>query len=966
MSKLPTNLTVDIVNNMFNLHATPISIKQIALNALGLVLDEVDIVDGTNAFTFLLEAGATMSCANMLKSDSVTRQLYGKLAMYDLELYRHLSDKDYIGRFASAGKSAVKLALPLNDVLKYAVYLAGETTTRYITIPRNTIFKVNGAPMGTCYPINIEILPFNVIQCRYDISEINPLYTLDTNILKNRIVTIRNIEYLEISIPVLQFDVSSNTYPLSGFVDFTQKIYFGDSFYFARVYVNNGTGIWTEVNTTHSPIIFDNQKPTAVLKVADGVLYVSFPDVYISNGSISGAVRVDVYTTLGDMNLDLSLISSTKFSMTWDEAVKYIDTTSVAPLNKVNDLLCYSDSMLLGGRNGKTFTELKEQVIYHTTAALAPIRPSDIDIGLKTLGYSVSKYIDSVTDRLYVASKDLPLRTRNGLTTPVLASNTNVIIMPKWGTKGGSYRQSIAAHQTNRVTVKPNAIYSIDSGNVSLLNDHELTAIQTMSLADLCTYINAAKYTYSPFHYVLDYSYKTPVTRAYSLITPTISGRSFEDSNKIINYNITTDSATVAFNDGTYTLMLSAVIPNGLKNIHCQLRYIDTANDIVLYLNSVGVIYDSTAEFTFTLTSSLDIDRHDTIEFINFINSLNINTAVNLQLETVFEVFYLVDGVKTTAPTLFDDKFLLSNIMASVIGATYETITVTFGNRLNNLYVPTVEQLVPPMPLTHQQTVYSKYTDIVYEKDNNGYSRYTVDSHGGVAFIVKHNIGDTVLGSDGQPIILHNIGDPIVDSFGNALTAVSEENSKYQIGITMFNAKYKFAKASSTVAYRDAIPNVIKGYLENEIIPAAGKLAERTELLYKPMGLADIINVVLDGTQTTYISSALHFNVVYYVTDKIRDDNNIQKRITELTRNIISMYLTLNQIAISAIQKALLDIQIEGIINVQIVNFLDNNVSLVTILDKGAAFTIDEVLTVLPDGTLDVKDLVDIRFKKGD
>lgn len=958
-----TTATQKIIDNIARYSKNPSSIQQGVLNVLEEVLTDYDIVDATSPFMTLLEASATAAAASIAAGESIVRKLYPILATSVDDLYHHMSDKDYIGRFATPAKTEVKMMLPLKELLDYAVYLNNNDLVRLVIIPRNTQIMVNGIYLGTNYPINIEILPHDVIQVKYDISEDSPLEVLTTNILMHRIITYQNVTYLEVTIPVYQFKVISSSYPLDGTSDFKQVIMFTDLFYYARVYIDRGNQVWTEILTTHTPIVYDINKPTAVLKVVDNSLTVSLPDIYNSLNLLGVTIRIDIYSTRGSMDIDLSEIPYANFSAKWIDLNTFNTNVGVAPLNKINDMIFYANTRLVNGTMSRTLEQTREQVIYHTKSTIAPIRPGDINIGLKALGYVVQRYTDSVTDRVYIANKNLPYRERDGLFTSVLATNANIIIDVNGGIPTGSYQQSIVTNARNRATVKPEALYISTDTMVNMLTDVELNAITNLSSVDLCALINSNNYMYSPFHYVIDYTQVTLKARPYHLTDPKIIGRTFENANAIRNYNITTTSYGITLVGSTYFVTLVASIPQGITNVSCQLRYLDKSSGSAIYFNATGVMGLNAGTFTIGIPTSLDIDQLDNIEILDGFNILGNSATAFMALESVFDIFYLVAGNNVGSETIFDDLYVVIGNMPAVIGATHETITLQFGVPLVGLYTPTKDILKSSTYLKYTQDIYAVYNETIYAMGPFG-KEYTVDGDGKVVFTIVHNAGDTVMDDNGDPIILHHVGDIIYDVNGLPVKdPLSDNQLLRQVGLTLINGKYKFATHTDSSIYRDNIPYIVKGYLTDEIAPAAGKLHERTELYYKPMGVLYNLHVSLGGGEDAYVSSLLSFKITYYMSDENIDNISITNKINLTTRTIISEHISQSILSIAAVTKDLLDANGEYIVGFNIDKFLDGNISYMSIMDPGSTFSIAEELVVLPDGKLDVRDTVQVVFK---
>lgn len=168
----------------------PGNIQRTALDALEEAYDgEYDLTDPTNPFIFLLEASAVQAAAAGVQNDIALRKLYPTLAENEEDLYRHMADEDYIGRFALPSTATFSLLFSKEELIAQAVS-TGSTGVRLITIPRNTVFVVSETYFGIHYPINIRVLENDAIQVLYDTSLESPLETLTTNVVDSSIVSI--------------------------------------------------------------------------------------------------------------------------------------------------------------------------------------------------------------------------------------------------------------------------------------------------------------------------------------------------------------------------------------------------------------------------------------------------------------------------------------------------------------------------------------------------------------------------------------------------------------------------------------------------------------------------------------------------------------------------------------------------------------------------------------------------------
>lgn len=957
-----SNSTEKLKQNIALFGYNPASIVNIHLNQLQETNSGIDIEDASNPFMLLMEATATNTSCAIEASESIARELYPELAVTNNELYHHMSDKDYLNRFATPGITTIKVQLPVDLIKQHAIYPSINSISKVIVFPRNTSFIIDGYTFYINYPIIIELLPQDIIRVLYDTSEISPIEIIKSNILKSNYVLIENVNYLEISIPVYQYVISSSIYTVDNSFDFSQELIFEDQYFYARVYTSKDNKTWEEILTTHSYKVYDQSKPTANLKVLENSVIVSIPSIYSTLNLLGNEIRVDIYSTKGNIDLDLSVFSPNDFSMSWNDLNPYNNDPVIYTLNNINDVIIYSTDIISGGTNSISFDQLKNNVVYHANASIVPIRPSDIEIGLNELGYTVQKTIDSVTDRIYIASKNLPAIINNNSSVSIIASNTSIVFNEQDGVPGGISSNIIKTNGSNRSTILSKALYIVKDNIAKLLTDTQTTSLYNLPSNELVAELNNNNYYYSPFYYILDRTQLTFKSRAYHLDEPKITGRKFIDYNNKLNFTISTTDVNSILIDNTYVITLTAAIPLGLNNVHCLLRYFDTESSLDIYLVGNIVQNQTTLTVTFNIETNFDITQYDQITLTNLRNSNLITIPVLSNLEEEFDILYLVESNDATLTTQFDNLISSNFYQNSVIGVTYEKITIEFGVPLPYLYVPSRDLIQTKTYLTYTQNVYATYPEPVYQMNETG--RVITVVNGAVTFVKLHDIGDPILDGNGNPVILHTVGDFILDVNGNK---VVNPNSQYynlsEVGITLISAKYRFGTTNIIQTYYKNVARTIISFLNNEVAVAAGKLAERTELYYKPRSVTKNIKVSVGGNTEIFISSLLDFNITFYLIENAINDISIQTEIISATRNVILSYINNNTISTDKIIKDLTLMANNNIVSVEMKRFINDSYSILTLINSDESFNIGDVSRLNPDGTIDVIDSIVINFK---
>jgi hypothetical protein len=952
MTTSTTKLLLEKINQY---NTNPSSIQQGILDCLKTVLNGDDIVDPTSPFIFLMEAAATATAAAIIKSESVSRELYPRLALTEEELYHHISDKEFFNMFSKPSVSTINVLFPFDVLQAEAITLNNAINVKTVIVPKDTIFTVNNISLCSIYPIYINILEHDVVQVIYVNNEINTFLPLKSNLLKFNVVSYGGNKYLQVTIPVLQLNSISKIYALNSLTSFTQTIEFKDSFCYVKAYISKDKE-WVEILTTHSHKVYDITKPTLKLKVIDNLLTINLPDIYQTKKSANYSLRVDVYTTLGDLDIDLSQINSNNFSVKWIDYDIYNKTNN--PINKILDVIISSNDRLTGGSNSLSLEEKRERIIYRIDGFTSPIRLTDLKIDLEQKGYVFQKLIDSVTDRVFIASKNLPSRVIDGLSTSPLITNLAVTIDGELGKVGSQYRKSLLTHNDFRITVTPEAIYELVDNNTRLLTDSELTALKTLTGQQLCTKLNENKYFYSPFYYVIDFSQQYLTSAVYSL-SPKVIANNYMDSNPKRNYNVRTINYTINLINDEYILELVASKTADITDLNCQITFFDKANGRSFYINGVASIFNSEVTFQFKFKTNFNINLLNEIEILN-LQSNAVETAVNVNLTDKFNVIYYLnssDDLKTN----FDNIYFPNS--TNVVSIIYETLDISFGKKIEGLYCPVKDILVAGEFVKYTTDVYATYNEIIYETNSLG-RVYTIGLDGSVNFVIKHNIGDPILDGNGDNITIHRQGDFVLDTVGELIPVTGYMNGiKYILGVTVIDSKYLFATAKETKEYTDSIPLIIDDYINKELLTQRDELAERTELYYKPKGESSKLLVLIGDKDKLLVPSTISFKITYYLSYEGLNNEEILATIKRLTKILLSKHISKKTISVAELTAELMQLKVEQVKGFSIDEFLPDNLPIVTVVDSGKTFSIDKELVVIPDSSLDVVDKVDIQFK---
>ena len=147
-----------IKDRMRELEHNPASIQRIILETLREVHDEdIEVIDSATPFGFLLQSSAVVTSAAIDEAAALTRKQYAVEAQTEADLYLHMSDKDYLNRFAMPSRAKFTFAFDKEELLQKLVE-DPDLNIRKLIIPRNTKVTVNNITFTLQYPIEIRQL----------------------------------------------------------------------------------------------------------------------------------------------------------------------------------------------------------------------------------------------------------------------------------------------------------------------------------------------------------------------------------------------------------------------------------------------------------------------------------------------------------------------------------------------------------------------------------------------------------------------------------------------------------------------------------------------------------------------------------------------------------------------------------------------------------------------------------------
>lgn len=788
-----------------HLYANPLRIQAEALTRLqNHVLDGEEVVDGNNVFTFLLEFAASMTAGAAGEAINTFSSLYPSKAITSSDLYKHMSDFDYVNLFSTPASTKLTLMFERNFLINNAVQDSTNKSNYKIIIPSQSKFTIGTYEFGIHYPIEIiikkNITPSGTVDynsCTFTVlwktDEYTPLHTLASNVLEHRFFTREGVTLFCIDIPVYQFSTRVYNETISPTAGFIRRYPFSDKFYAIRIF-ENSTGDWVEMHQTLSDTIYDINIPTAKVKVLtdSNLVEVVIPQVYINSGYIGSKILVKLYTCLGEMNVNIStynedqfitsfLVDDSTVNTGYSDMLKYINFVRIIP----------TVDTISGGKNGLSFDELRDRVIHDSTYDVI-ITPRDLSAYFADHGYSVSKYIDNITNRIFFAHKALVDSSGMLIGTGYYNTlfNNNILKITTDPITNEEYVDNyshIKPVAKNTFMLLPTNVFKHNAAKDSMvvLNDDELNTLNTLTKANKVKELNNNLYSYSPFHTKVTTS-PTPHCVTYDLLQPSISNMTFVGENPNVTsqlsvytyaiehlkngsggYNLyvnlyrTQDIATVPVLEKTVT----KVVPNILVVLMAS-----SQDGVQGYLigEYIGISDNSALPvFKFHIDTDYRISESDQLCVTNFKN----NTPVNIYLDMVTDLHVMTFMRTGILGPVATTGVSARNFPAETEGYTWlstQSLTTKFGSRVDMLYNNISVVLGQELPVVNPTTTFATYNRPVY-------ARYTEED-----FLEEDpDTGEMIVSPENQvkigllkhPLeLLHNTGDLILTESNGRMT----------------------------------------------------------------------------------------------------------------------------------------------------------------------------------------------------
>lgn len=955
----------------------PTNFFRVGAQAVQSIYDgDITLVDAASPLAFLLEMSAVNTVAHMQQHQLYHRKQYPVLAQSMDDVFMHMSDKDYAGRFATPAKTKFTFAIHLAELRRQAK-IEPNTKAYRVTIPRDTNITVDNTVFTMAYPIDIRLHANGSLQVSYDASVDHPLVALTESIIQYAVFRdTEQVEWLVFEAHVEQYDVESISTSLIGGAKFTQAYQFNDRYYYTRVfYRNDSNSTWREMRTTHSEQVFDPRQPTMLLRVQErdegsGTLEVTLPTIYQSNGLTSAELRIDIYTTKGaiSMNLDAYRAVDDVFSTRLTAIDDKRDENAYTAAMRQISYRAYSSTMVNGGSNGVGFTKLRDQVVNNAVGENDyPITDVQLANNLQVNGFNLIANVDVLTNRIFLATKRLPRPLNEKLIT---AANIGIGTLVLRETDYAGWPS--IARNGKRTTLLPRNVYVNRNSVLSIKTPTELATMASLPVTDRVEAINSQDLTYTPFYYVLDNSNKEFAVRAYHLDAPAASGLSFESSNETLQLIVNTAKYQFEKIAKGYRLTLETRSGNyykGLEDIQVgiqlALSVADGGNASRAYIEGkfVGLSASNERIYQFDIETNHDIDSNNRLIITNAHVRAESVTEVMVDLSSRAQILHYTKSIPVGYRVSDDDSLLAKFFHLEQIACqARETLTLQYGIHLKNLW--SRSRIMPAgmeyevweddVPLVAEEDVYvpDPVTGADFKLSTDGTPQFTFlyhkgdilkDEQGNIKY--KHRKGTVKTDTQGQPIIK------------NALSSLKE------VDLLMVDGRYYFANDENFVGYRKELAGVLAQWASGDLSNVEQVLLEQTRIFYYPETTLNSIRASVDGTQLVVMDAKQQLDLVLYVPRRVYESDAMRE-----TLKINSIRLLDEYIQQSVVNKQDIADALKKLYGDTVESFTLNglggqaNYTLVKTYDQHARLCLAKRLELQDDNSLIVKEAVSVSF----
>ena len=944
MPNITPTVTLDIEQELDKLELYkyhPNGLLNVSLNRLTDMLDgKIEITDPANPFTYLLETSCLNTAFAIQEYTLLTRKLYPRLANGENDLYLHMSDLDYLGRFSEPAYANTQFNILFNDFTNKATYDI-EQKEYVLKLPRHLKLTVGDYIFTLPSAIVIRLTESNVIDVKFENQDFNNIFPVQTNYINFNVVKVNQEEtYLNFEVRLPEVDIETLELPVEKSKLFRNTITYNPSrlfYYFRAFYYDNGK--WNEMIVTHTDQVYDIYKPTCIIKVLQesNSLEYYIPPVYVNSGKIGTKVKFLIYTTYGAVNVNFNDYKLSEFSVEYNPVFQEEELDEYTePLQLISKIVYIKDEVIAGKTN-MAFTDLKNNVIENSIGdRVLPVTNKQIEFYSTQNNFRLIKDVDVVTNRVFLLECSIPNATTR---YPITKFNLDII---EYKTSINHLRlntNSVVAANSNVTIIPEKTLFALDDNGMHVLSTTEYNQLVSLSDIELTTEVNTNKYLSVFYHYILDTSNNKTELRAYDISLPEIKQINFKEFNATGRVGINTTNCNIVKSPTGFTLDILANLKKYVgtvneTNITPYIIYKDSEDSLFYLEGRLFTLIGENPVYRFEFISEYHIDSNNLLKVNNFKDNNGSTTSASIGLECKLELIYVSNIIPVTYKSTDIDTYIHDSFLAvgnAVI--TLEELTIKYGNYLERLYT-----VVHSSTGTYEYEVYTEdipllYTSTVYDSNNT----------------IIHTVNEIVHNTDGEIIYKHKKGDVVLDSNNNPVPINTLDLDRY--------LNLLFIDYNATLSNKPLLKNYreyIRTYLTENIVGNAStiqdEMLENTEsFVVIPKNISSVR--IKTPTKTTSIKSMQGFKVSVYVNERVYNNADSRDSIEYTIVSELDKYLYEHTLlSKTELLNVLYGKLKEFISSISLEKFTELNEEYLEVLDSNARISLNKLLVTEADG----------------
>jgi len=955
MPNITPSMSLNIEDELKNLTLYkyhPNGILNVCLNRLQDMLDgKIEIVDPSNPFVYLLETNCLNTAFAIQEYTLLTRKLYPRLANSEEDLYLHMSDVDYLGRFSEPASANILFNVLFNDFKNKAFY--DNIQKEYILkLPRHLKIIVDKYIFTLMSAIIIRLTENGVIDIKFENQDFNNIFPVETNLINFNIYKVNQEEtYINFEVKLPEIDIESLEIPVEKSKLFKNKLTFNPSrkfYYFRAFYLREG--IWNEMTVTHTDQVYDIYNPTCIIKVLNDTNSLEYyiPPVYVNTGNIGSKVKFLIYTTNGSINVNFNDYKISDFRTEYNSIFPETELDKYTQPLQIISKVVYIKDEVIDGKNEISFTELKNIVIDNSIGdRKLPITNKQLEFEVNQSNFKLLKDVDVLNKRIFLLECSLP----NAITRyPISKFNLDII----------EYKTTINNLTTNKnnikkisdyVTIIPEGtIFKISDEGLYILDNIEYTQLVSLSGLDLTTIINNNRYISVFYHYILDTTNNETKLRAYNITNPLVKQINFKEFNPTARVGINTTNTNIYKNSNGFTIDVLSNLKKYVNtinetNVKPYIVYRDN-DDSKFYLEGrLFTTINDNPVYRFELESDYYIDSNNLIHINNFVDSNQSRVTVSLGLESKLEVIYVSNIIPLNFESSNLDEYIYNSFLTiDRCVVTLEELTIKFGDWLERLYTRIHTSIGDGNYDRWTEDVPMRYTSNVYNNLNE----------------VIHMVNDIVFDENNEIVYQYRIGDVKLDIDGNPIVINQNELNRY-INLLFIDYSVTLSNRNIIKDYRDYLRKYLTEKIVENAVSVQNQLLDNSEaFVVVPKNLGSIR--VKTFNKYTYLKSTQSFRVSVYVTSRVYEDTDTRDSIVYTIVSEIDTYLYNNTILSKTKLLDILYNKIKDFVSsISIDSFTELDEEYIEILDSNARISLNKLLVSKADG-YDIQDDIQVSF----